>query len=154
MENLNLVGKSKHTSDDAMKGLSAVFVDADRVYIDNGAIHAKSQLEKGLQFVRNVDELSDPKTVWVFWITLKRNEDKEQRYHGAMPFKILIDETAQKGYKSLAEQVNQMDKAVKGHVDLTGVPGDVKARLKDFLKGVRTELWTLASEEFLKAFDD
>ncbi len=50
MEKLSLTGKSVHSTDDTLKGLSAVFVDGDRIFIDNGAIHAKSELERSVTF--------------------------------------------------------------------------------------------------------
>ncbi|SFU38784.1 YwhD family protein [Alicyclobacillus macrosporangiidus] len=151
MEKLNLTGKSKHSSDDALRGLSAVFVDGERVFIDNGAIHAKSNLERGLTFVKNREEVPNPRDVWVFWITLRRGPDG-QGYHGAMPFRLWVDEAAGVGFKSLAEQVNKMEKAVKGQVDLTGVPDEVVARVGGFLKQLRPDLWDHAGEAFRTAF--
>jgi hypothetical protein len=151
VEKLTVTGKSHHSSDDSLKGLSAVFVDGDRVFIDNGAIHAKSQLEKNLTFVKTRDELEHPREVWVFWITLKRFGGV-QGFFGAMPFVLLIDDAARRGYKSLAEQVNKMDKAVKGQVDLTGVPDAVRSRVRDFLIQVRPDLWEHAAPAFRAAF--
>lgn len=152
MEKLNLTGKSKHASDDSLKGLSAVFVDGDKVFVDNGAIHAKSQLERGVTFVKTKDDVPDARRIWVLWITLKRRDGGAQGFHGAMPFELWIDEQAQLGYKSLADQVNKMDKAVRGTVDLSAVPDDVKAKVKTFLLGIRQDLWDHASEAFVQAF--
>lgn len=154
VENLKLTGKANHSTDDAMKGLSAVVIDGDRVYIDNGAIHAKSNLERGIQFVKTKEEVPNPRTVWVFWVTLKRNAEKDQGYHGVMPFQMFINQEAKVGYKSLAEQVNKMDKAIKGHVDVQDVPPEVLTKLKGFLQGVRTDLWEHAWPTFLEAFDE
>ncbi|GMA49440.1 hypothetical protein GCM10025857_07970 [Alicyclobacillus contaminans] len=151
MEKLGLTGKSNHSADDTLKGLSALFVDGDKVFVDNGAIHAKSQLERSLTFVKSADELTDPRTVYVFWITLKRR-DGQMGFHGAMPFVLLVDETNRLGYKSLAEQVNKMDKAVKGQVDVTGVPEAVVAAARDYLVRVRPDLWEHAAPEFRAAF--
>ncbi len=153
MEKLNLTGKTQHTADDALKGLSAVFVDGDRVFIDNGAIHGKSQLEKNLTFVKTKDELQNPREILVFWITLKRF-DGVQGFFGAMPYVLLIDDAARQGYKSLAEQVNKMEKAVKGQVDLTGVPEAVIHRVRDFLRQVRPDLWEHAAPAFRAAFTE
>ncbi|MCL6515437.1 YwhD family protein [Alicyclobacillus sp.] len=151
MEKLNLTGQSKHSSDDALRGLSAVFVDGDRVFIDNGAIHAKSNLERGLRFVKTREEVPNPREVWVFWITLRRNPEG-QGYNGAMPFCLWVDEAAGVGYKSLAEQVNKMEKAVKGQVDLAGVPDAVVRHVASFLHSLRPDLWEHASEAFRSAF--
>jgi YwhD family len=153
MEKLSLTGKSVHSTDDTLKGLSAVFVDGDRIFIDNGAIHAKSELERSVTFAKSKDELSSPRLVYVFWITLKRSEGK-MGFHGAMPFVIWIDEQAKLGYKSLAEQVNKMDKAVRGQIDLSDIPDEVRLKVRDFLVNLRPDLWENAATAFRAAFDD
>jgi hypothetical protein len=155
VEKLGLTGSSKHGVDDSMKGLSALFIDGERVFIDNGAIHAKSHFEKSLSFVKELSEIQVTKEVWVFWITLHRfdtPEGKVQGYYGAMPFCIYVDEKTGQAYKNLAEQVNKMEKAVKGQVDLTKVPEDVRTKAAEYLKKVRPDLWEHAGESFRKAF--
>lgn len=152
MEKLSLTGKAKHSTDDAMKGLSALFVDGDKVFVDNGAIHAKSELERGLTFVKSIEELHDPRLVWVFWITLHRFEGNVQGYYGAMPFELWIDEAGTHAYKSLADQVNKMEKAVKGTVDLAAIQPDVRNKAHTFLSSIRSDLWEHASPAFREAF--
>ncbi|MBX5436015.1 MAG: YwhD family protein [Alicyclobacillaceae bacterium] len=154
MEKLNLTGQSKHATDDAMRGLSAVLVDGDEVFVDNGAIHGKSRLERGIRFVQSREEVPHPRPVRGFWITLRRGQGGAQGYHGAAAFTLYIDSAAQVGYKSLSEQVNGMDKAVKGKVDVAGVPADVRRRVGLFLQQIRPELWDNASDEFRSAFID
>lgn len=151
MEKLQLTGKSKHNVDDSMKGLSAVLIDGDGIFIDNGAIHAKSRLEKGITFVKTQQEVPNGREVLGFWITLHRFDGK-QGFYGAMPFSIWIDADAQLGYKSLAHQVNGMDRAVKGQIDVTGVSDDVMRRVGEFLQKLRPDLWENAAPEFRAAF--
>lgn len=152
MEKLSLTGKSKHSTDDAMKGLSALFVDGDRVFVDNGAIHAKSELERGLTVVKSKEELQDPRLVWIFWITLHRFEGNVQGYYGAMPFQLWIDQQGTQGFKSLADQVNKMEKAVKGTVDLTAIDTETRNKARAFLESIRSDLWENASPAFREAF--
>ncbi|WDL97968.1 YwhD family protein [Alicyclobacillus sp. ALC3] len=156
MQKLNLTSQSKHGSgaDDSMRGLSVVFVDGERVFIDNGAIHGKSDLERGMQFVKSLDEVPNPRLVWGFWVTLHRFEGGVQGYYGLTMFALHLDETAKVGYKSLAEQVNQMEKAVKGQVDVSRVPAEVKSRLVNFLQSVRPELWTHAAHDLTAAITE
>ncbi|MCL6446507.1 MAG: YwhD family protein [Alicyclobacillus sp.] len=151
MEKLSLTGSSKHGTDDALRGLSAVLVDGSNVFVDNGAIHGKSCVERDIRFVKTVDEVPNPRTIWAFWITLHRFE-AGQGYYGAMPFRLLVDSDAKLGYKSLAEEVNGMEKAVKGQVETTGVPSAVVAQVGQFLRTIRPELWTNAAEAFRNAF--
>lgn len=151
MEKLSLTGKSKHSVDDQMKGLSALLVDGDQIFIDNGAIHAKSRVERGVQFVRDRAEVPNPRLILGLWITLHRYEHG-QGYYGAMPFELWIDDEAQKGYKNLSEQVNNMDKAVRGQVQVSGLSASLRARIAEFLQSVRPDLWENAPATFLQAF--
>jgi hypothetical protein len=154
MEKLSLTGKAGHgAGDDTLRGLSAVLVDGDEVFIDNGAIHAKSRVERGIRFVSDPAEVPNPRRVWGFWVTLKRREGGGQGFHGIMPFELDIDAEAGVGYKNLARHVNHMEKAIKGHADLTGVPDDVRSRLLEFLQRVRPDLWDNAADSFKHAFD-
>jgi len=150
-EKLSLTGKSKHSVDDQMKGLSALFVDGDEIFIDNGGIHAKSRIERGIQFVRTLEEVPNPKEVLGYWITLHRFETG-QGFYGAMPFTMYVDSEAAIGYKNLSEQVNHMDKAVRGNVMTDQLSPELKKRIATFLKSVRADLWEHASEQFQNAF--
>ncbi|WAH35735.1 YwhD family protein [Alicyclobacillus dauci] len=151
MQKLNLTGTSKHQTDDQMKGLSAVFLDGDEVFIDNGAIHAKSRLEVGVKFVDDQSAVPDARHIQGLWITLKRQENG-LGYAGAMPFDLWIDDSTKMGYKKLSEQVNQMDKAVRGQVDVQGLPREVVNKLGAHLQKIRPDLWENASDSFRQAF--
>jgi hypothetical protein len=154
MEKLSVAGKPGHGSgDDSLRGLSAVLVDGEQVFIDNGAIHAKSRVEKGIRFVADPAEVPHPRRIWGFWITLKRREGGAQGFHGIMPFELDIDAQAGVGYKNLARQVNHMEKAVKGEADLSGVPDEVRQRLRAFLQGVRPDLWENAADSFKQVLE-
>lgn len=156
MQKLNLTSQSKHGSgvDDSMRGLSAVFVDDERVFIDNGAIHAKSELERGVQFVKSLDEVPNPRLVWGFWVTLHRFDGGVQGYYGLTAFALHLDAAAKVAYKSLAEQVNHMEKAVKGQVAVSHISPEIMTRLGAFLQAVRPELWTNAATDFRAAFPE
>ncbi|GGI97612.1 hypothetical protein GCM10010885_04120 [Alicyclobacillus cellulosilyticus] len=152
MEKLGLTGASKHTGDDALRGLSAVLVDGDEVFVDNGAIHAKSRVERGIAFVDDRALVPQPRHIIGFWITLHRFEGGTQGFYGAMPFHLWIDSEAKKGYKSLAEQVKGMEKAIRGTVDVSSVPADVRHRVAAFLQQIRPDLWEHAAPGFREAF--
>lgn len=153
MEKLSLTGKSKHVVDDQMKGLSALFIDGDRIFIDNGAIHAKSQIEQGIQFVRDRAQVPNGRTILGIWITLHRFEHG-QGFYGAMPFELFIDENAKVGHKYLSQQVNGMDKAVRGQVQLTEMPIQIRLKVRQYLEQVRPDLWEHAAETFKAAFTE
>ncbi|EPZ48236.1 MULTISPECIES: YwhD family protein [Alicyclobacillus] len=151
MQKLNLTGSAKHQTDDQMKGLSAVFVDGDEVFVDNGAIHAKSRLEVGIKFVSSLEEVPNPRHIEGIWITLKRQANG-LGYTGAMPFELWIDSDSKLGYKKLSDHVNQMDKAVRGNVDLSRLSKEAVVKAGQFLQTVRADLWENATDAFRAAF--
>ncbi|RIV28721.1 hypothetical protein D2Q93_01620 [Alicyclobacillaceae bacterium I2511] len=149
-------GSQSHSHvEDTLRGLSAVFVDETRAFIDNGAVHGKSQLERSLQFAKEQGELIDPHRVWGVWVTLKHFNQTGQGFHGAMPFSLWIDAAGKVGYKSLAEQVNQMERAIQSQVALKGLSQKERSILKDFLKLAASGVyWENATREFREAFED
>lgn len=153
LQKLNLTGTSKHQTDDELKGLSALFIDGDDVFVDNGAIHAKSRLEVGVQFVQSLEEVKNPRHIQGFWVTLKRQANG-LGFAGLMPFDLWIDDSEKVGYKKLSDHVNRMDKAVRGQVDVGEVPKEVVAKAGMHLKKMRSDLWDNASDAFKSAFSD
>lgn len=151
MQNLKLTGTSKHQTDDQLKGLSAVLVDGTSVFVDNGAIHAKSRVEVGIKFVQSLEEVQNPRHIHGFWVTLKRQAEG-LGFHGLMPFDLWIDANAKLGYKKLSDHVNRMDKAVRGQVDVADVPEEIVAKVGMHLKQMRSDLWDHASDAFKAAF--
>ncbi|MCL6637902.1 MAG: YwhD family protein, partial [Alicyclobacillus sp.] len=104
-------------------------------------------------FTRSLEELHPTREVWVIWLTLRRGEDGQQGFAGAQPFRIWVDAQQRLGYKSLSEQVNRMDRAVKGQVDLTAVPAPVRQRAAAYLRQVRPDLWERASAAFREGWE-
>jgi len=152
VEKLKLSGQKSRSTDDQLRGLSAVLVDGDEVYIDNGAIHAKSRVEQGITFVKERDELESPREIWCFWLTLVRREGGAQGYKAMQGFPMYIESESKRGYKLLSESVNKLDKVVKGQMDLSAVPQEVVAKVRAFLQSATTP-WDNAFPEFREAFD-
>ncbi|MCL6631568.1 MAG: YwhD family protein [Alicyclobacillus herbarius] len=157
MELLRLTSRPKPSTDNQMRGMSAVIIDGERVFVDNGAIHAKSGVERGIRFVTNPEEVPHPRRVWICWVTLHRfdssdGQGKVQGYYGLQVFPVDIDAKAKIGYKSLSESVNKMGYAVKGRVDIEPLPWQERVRLRNFLQGLRPDLWEHASPDFVSAF--
>ncbi|MCY0887602.1 MAG: YwhD family protein [Alicyclobacillaceae bacterium] len=151
MQKLSLTGQSKHSTDEQLRGLSVLFVDGDDVFIDNGAIHGKSRLETGIKFVKDKSDVPNGRTILGLWLTLHRFPEGQGLY-GAMPFELVIDDKAGLGYKNLAVQVNGMDKAVRGQVEVSALSPEQKQKILDYLRGVRSDLWDNAAPDFRTAF--
>lgn len=152
---LNLTAKVGHGTPDDFASLSAVIIDGDSVFVDNGAIHGKSRVERGIQFgAKSPDQIPNGRRVLVVWVTLKRSENG-MGYNGmcaAIPFRI--DAEAKLGYKSLPDQVNKMGDAMKGAIKLGTLEPEEKEKLAAFLCEFQAgELWNNARPEVRAALE-
>lgn len=149
---LNVVSGKEHKGFGAgaldLSNLSSVIIDGDEAYIDLGAIHAKSKVERGIKFSMNKEEVPDGRKCWIVWVYVGRNEEGPH-YAGVTACEMLVDTEARRGWKILADHVNRMDYALKGRVMLEGLNGTEKAALKQVLVGHNAEWWE-RSDDALK----
>ncbi|MDB5085998.1 MAG: hypothetical protein JWN30_2884 [Bacilli bacterium] len=145
MEKLSLTGVNKHGTPDDFAALSAVILTGDDIFLDNGAIHGKSRVERGIQFTaRSPEEVAGGERIFVVWVTLKRAE-AGMGYNGVCASQLIVNREAAVGYKSMPELVNKMDHAMKGKLELEILPDADRTRLGEFLKQFRGgELWACA----------
>ena len=153
---LSLTAKSGHDTPDEFASLSAVLLDGESVFVDNGAIHGKSRVERGIQFgAKTAEEIPNGRRVSVVWVTLKKGEGG-MGFNGicaAIPFRI--DAEAKLGYKSLPDQVNKMGDAMQGAIKLETLETGEIRKLAHFLKEFRGgELWNNSRPEVREALGD
>lgn len=128
--------------------LSSVIIDGDEAYLDLGALHAKSKVEKGIKFVPNKEEVADGRSCWIVWVAVDFKEEGKY-YAGVTSCEMLIDTEARKGWKILADHVNRMDYALKRRVMLDNLGEREKAELKKLLIDNDPGMWE-RSEPALK----
>jgi len=150
---LNIVSSgSKHKGFGAgmidLSNLSSIIIDGDEAYIDIGAIHAKSKVERGIRFSTNKEDVPNGRQCWVVWVAVDRNENGSY-YAGVAACEMLIDSEARKGWKILADHVNQMDRALKRRIALDGLGARERALLRKVLIE-HNESWWNNSDEQLK----
>ena len=145
MERLQLTGANRHRAPEALSNLSAVLIDGDDIRIDNGAIHGKAYVERGIRFVNDPDDVPNPRRVAAVWVTLRRAVPG-LGINGLGASVMQIDAEAGVGYKHLADQVNKMDGAVKGKILLDALTPAEHRLLGAFLMAQRAELWENATE--------
>ncbi|TCP55419.1 YwhD-like protein [Tumebacillus sp. BK434] len=145
---LNLTGRDKHSTPDELQNLSAVMIHGDEIFVDQGAIHGKSRLERGIDFraARSAEDVPNGEKVAVVWVTLKTYE-KGRGFSGIASAELVIDFAHGIGYKAMGPLVNQMDRAVKGRVDVSNLTAEQKAKLAAFLQQLRADLWENTPEE-------
>jgi hypothetical protein len=61
----------------SLDNISPVFVDDEEkeAFVDIGAMHARSTVEKGIKFLPNKEEVPNGKPYWLVWVTIDRREE-------------------------------------------------------------------------------
>jgi hypothetical protein len=126
--------------------LSSVIIDGTEAYIDMGAIHAKSKVEKGIKFTVNREDTPNGRKCWIVWVVVGRDEQDQKYYAGVTACEMAIDSEARRGYKILADHVNRMDYALKGRLMIDGLDDTEKAALRQVLIENSEEMWANSSE--------
>ncbi|MGY3718102.1 YwhD family protein [Sutcliffiella cohnii] len=132
----------------SLENVSPVFVDveAGEAFVDIGAMHARSTVEKGIKFIPNRDEVPNPKPYWLVWVTIDRKQEGPY-YAGVTACEMTVDREARRGYKSLPEHVNKMDKSMKRHIMVDFMDDRSKTILKNYLVNHEPGMWERSSEE-------
>jgi len=149
---LNIVsGGVKHKGFGAgsidLNNVSSLIIDGDECYLDMGALHAKSKVEKGIRFSPDKDTVPNGRPVWLVWVATDRDAEG-QFYAGITSCEMLIDAEARRGWKILVDHVNRMDAAMKRKVMVDNLGEKERKLLREEL--MRHEMWENSSDE-LKA---
>lgn len=132
----------------SLDNVSPVFVDVEEgeAFVDIGAMHARSTVEKGIKFLPNKDEVPPGKPYWLVWVTIDRRQEGPY-YAGVTACEMTVNREARRGYKSLPEHVNRMDKSIKRHIIVDHMDDRSKEILTGFLKKHDEGMWERSSDE-------
>ncbi|XJZ27183.1 YwhD family protein [Bacillota bacterium Lsc_1132] len=132
----------------SLDNVSPVIIDveAGEAIIDVGAMHARSAVEKGIKFLPEKAEVPNGKPYWLVWVTIDRDE-RGPYYAGVTACEMTVDRESRRGYKSLPEHVNRMDKSLKRHIIVDHMDAKSKHVLANFLRSHNEELWEQSSDE-------
>ncbi|WP_312040089.1 YwhD family protein [Macrococcoides bohemicum] len=134
----------------SLDNVAPVFIDVaeKKAFIDIGAMHARSEVEKRVKWVTDKSETEGPdqKEYWLVWVTTERAEVGPY-YAGATACYMAVNKERKRGYKVMAEHVNMMDKSMKHKFILDQIGDDNKEVLKDFLMHHNPEMWNNSGEE-------
>ncbi|AUO11882.1 YwhD family protein [Priestia megaterium] len=136
----------------SLENISPVFVcpSDEEVFVDIGAMHARSVVEKGIKFLSNKDEVPNGKLYWLVWVTIDRKQEGPY-YAGMTACEMTVDREIRRGYKSLPEHVNKMDKSLKRRIMVEEMDNKSKDLLREFLKSHNEEVWTLSNDDLKEA---
>lgn len=133
-----------------LSAVSSVIIDGDEAYIDMGALHAKSAVEKGIKWTTNREEVPNGKPYWVVWVTVDRNE-KGPYYAGVTACYMEIDREARRGYKLLPDHVNRMDYSMKRRIMVSELDEKAKSALRKLLMTHNPTMWENSTDELKQA---
>ena len=151
---LNVVSNKEHRGFGAgtidLSAVSCVIIDNGEAYIDVGAMHAKSKVEKGIKFSANKEDVPNGRLCWIVWVAVDRNEEGSY-YAGATACPMLVDTEARRGWKILAQHVNNLDYAIKRRFVLGELSAEEKAALRGLLVANNAEWWERSPDELKTA---
>lgn len=138
----------------SLDNVAPVFIDIDAqdAFIDIGAMHARADVERGVKWITDKDivNVEGAKAYWLCWVTTERGEQGPY-YAGLTAAYLLVNKSIKRGYKSMPEHVNMMDKSMKHKVIIDHIGEDNKNVLKRFLASHNPEMWRNSSETLKQA---
>ncbi|WP_314590795.1 YwhD family protein [Paenibacillus terrigena] len=151
---LNVVSKKEHKGFGAgsidLNNVSPVIIDQGEAYIDIGAMHAKSKVERGIKFLTNREDVPNGRKCWIVWVAVDRNEEGPF-YGGMTACEMAVDPEIKRGWKILAEHVNKLDYALKRRVMLEGLDANEKKLLRELLMQHNPEWWERTNDSVKEA---
>lgn len=144
--------QKKHKTLD-LSSIAPVIIDVTNkeAYVDMGALHARSKVERGIKFTADPNDSPNGLEYVIVWVSTSSN-DKGFYIHGAGSCRMTVDIEAKRGYKLLAEHVNSMDAAMKGRIRLDDLNPEEKQLLKNFIEEYKPGILA-NSEEFMAALE-
>lgn len=140
----------------SLDNIAPVFIDVanKEAFIDIGGMHARAKVEKGVKWITDkaAVEGDEAKEYWLCWVTTERNEQGPY-YAGLTACYLLVNKAIRRGYKSMPEHVNMMDKSMKHHIIMHQIGDENKAILKDFLMNHDEGMWKHSSDALHQAFN-
>ncbi|MBA2175227.1 YwhD family protein [Halobacillus locisalis] len=133
----------------SLENMTPVIVDPNEgeAFIDMGALHARSKVEKRIKFLPNREEVPNGLLYWIAWITVDHREGSGAGYYGVAASEIRVDRSIKRGYKLMPEHVNHMDKSLKGRHAVDHMDDESKRILGEYLRDFKPELWKNTNQE-------
>ena len=132
----------------SLENVSPVIIDVQEevAFLDIGAMHAKSDVERGIKFTVNREDSEGGKPYWLVWVTIDFKEEGAY-FAGVSACEMVVNREKRRGYKILADHVNKMDKSMKRHIIVEHMDDVSKNVLATFLKEHNLEMWNRSDEK-------
>jgi len=135
----------------SLEHVSPVIIDVEEkiAKVEIGAMHARSDTERGIKFTMNREDSEGGKLFWLVWVTIDHKKEGPY-YAGVTACEMVIKREKRRGYKNLADHVNRMDKSMKRHIIVDHMDEASKGTLRDFLQSHNPEMWARSDEKLHK----
>ncbi|WP_017381751.1 YwhD family protein [Paenisporosarcina sp. TG-14] len=130
-----------------LEHVSPVIIDVEEkiAKIEIGAMHARSDTERGIKFTKNREDSEGGKLFWLVWVTIDYKASGPY-YAGVTGCEMVINREKRRGFKNLADHVNRMDKSMKRQIIVDHMDDASKEILRDFLQSHNSEMWERSDE--------
>lgn len=134
-----------------LEHVSPVIIDVAEktAKVEIGAMHARSDTERGIKFTRNREDSEGGKLFWLVWVTIDYKAEGPY-YAGVTGCEMIVNREKRRGYKILADHVNRMDKSMKRHIIVDHMDDESKQILREFLQSHNPEMWDRSDEKLHK----
>lgn len=132
----------------SLENVSPVIIDVAEgtAMVEIGAMHAKSDVERGIKFTMNREDSAGGKDYWLVWVTIDHKEDGAY-FAGVAACEMVVNREKRRGYKILADHVNKMDKSMKRHIIVDHMDARSKGILAEFLQSHNEEMWNRSEQK-------
>lgn len=132
----------------SLENVSPVIIDVAEgtAMVEIGAMHAKSDVERGIKFTMNREDSAGGKDYWLVWVTIDHKEDGAY-FAGVAACEMVVNREKRRGYKVLADHVNKMDKSMKRHIIVDHMDDRSKEILAEFLQSHNEEMWNRSEQK-------
>lgn len=132
----------------SLENVSPVIIDIEdgKATVDIGAMHARSDVERGIKFTMNREDSEGGKPYWLVWVTIDHKEDGPY-YAGVTACEMVVNREKRRGFKILADHVNRMDKSLKRNIMVDYMDDKSKEILEDFLQNHNLDMWERSEEK-------
>lgn len=132
----------------SLENVSPVIIDIeeDIARVEIGAMHARSDTERGIKFTTNREDSAGGKPYWLVWVTIDYNPEGPY-FAGVSACEMVINREKRRGYKILADHVNRMDKSMKRKILVDFMDDRSKVILREFLQNHNKEMWERSEEK-------
>ncbi|MGE7914220.1 YwhD family protein [Lysinibacillus sp. RS5] len=132
----------------SLENVSPVMIDIEEgtASVEVGAMHARSDVERGIKFTTDRADSEGGKPYWLVWVTIDHKADGPY-YAGVTACEMVVNREKRRGYKILADHVNKMDKSMKRHIIVEHMDAPSKKVLASFLAELNPDLWARSEDQ-------